>query len=134
MFPQPGGVAAALGLVVGKGFDAADQQARVAVGAQRCVNFVHIAFAGFGGQPLNQFARKHRIHLGGLRVFIPVNEDDVQVAAVAQLFAAPFAVADDAETRCFAVPVFQALPHPLRGDLHHGVSQRAQVISDLLYR
>jgi hypothetical protein len=65
VFPGPGGVAAALLLVVGIGLEAGHQQARVAVGAQRGVDLEQIAFAGLDGQPVDQLAHEGGVDLGG---------------------------------------------------------------------
>ena len=58
-------------------------------------------------------------------MFVFVDEDDVQITAVTQLFAAQFTVADDGYLRhifCVGdVLVFETLPAPLHGDTQYGV-------------
>ena len=97
MFPDPGGVAAALQLVVFKSGHGGGEQARVAVGAQGSVDFVQVAFAGFGGEPHDEFAHQRGVDFAGALVAVFVQKDQIQVAAVAQLQPAQFAVGDDGE-------------------------------------
>ena len=132
MFPGPCRVAAALLLVVGIGLETADQQAGVAVGAQGGVDLEEVALAGLDGQPVDELAHIGGIDLGGALIFVVKDENNVQIAAVAQLFAAQLAVAHDAKTWRVAVAVFQARPAPLGGDTQHAVGQCAQVVSHLL--
>ena len=103
VLPSPSGVAAALGLVVGKRLEVAHQQAGVAIGPQRGVDFVQIAFGGFDGQPVDDFAHVLGIDFAGLLVRVVVHKHNVQVAAIAQLFAAQLAVGQDGKSGRFAV-------------------------------
>jgi len=134
VFPGPGGVAAALLLVVGISRKTGHQQAGISVRPQGGVDLVQIALAGLYRQPVDQLAHKSGIHLGRALMIVFVNEHDVQVTAVAQLFAAQFSVGNDGNLRRFAVPLFQALPAPVRRYPQHRFSQRAQVIGHLLDR
>ena len=99
MLPSPGRVAAALLLVTGVGFKTCDQQARVAVRPQSGVNLKKIAFAGFKGQPGDEFSDQRGIHNRGLLVRIFIHKHDVKVASVAKFFAAQFAVGNDGNLR-----------------------------------
>jgi hypothetical protein len=121
VFPGPGRVAATVLLVVGVGVKGGDQQTRAAVGSQRGVDLEQVALGGLGGQPVDQLAHKGGIGLGGGLVGVFVDEDDVQVAAVAQLFATELAVTNDAELGHVAMARFQTLPDPLRGHAQHRV-------------
>ena len=134
VFPSPSGVAAALELVRGKGFKARDQQTRIAVGAQGGVNFVHIAFTGFHGQPIDEFAHHLAIDLAGALVVVVKHKHQVQIAAVAQLFAAQFAVGQDGQLGVGAVAGFQAAPAPAQGDAQHAVGQGAELVGHLFHR
>ena len=116
MLPGPSCVAAALLLVVGVGREAGHQQTRVAVGPERGVNLKQIAFAGFNGQPIDEFAYQVGIHLGGALVFILVDKHNVKIAAVAKFFSAQFAVRDDCQFWCCTVLVLQPLPAPVKRD------------------
>ena len=60
------------------------------------------------------------------------DENDVEVAAVAQFLAAQLAVADDAEARFVAVLLAQARPAPAHGDAQDAVGQRRQIVGHLL--
>ena len=133
MFPQPSSIGAALALVVGKRLPRTHQQTGVAIGPQCRVNFVDIAFAGFDGQPLNQLARKPRVDLPRLGVLVLVDKNDIEVAAVAQLFATPFAIAQHRKTGQDSVLCFQARPNPQSSYFNQGVSQQTQIICDLLH-
>ena len=84
VLPGPGGVAAALLLIVGIGVEGRDQQARVAVRAQRGVDLVQVTLAGLDGQPVDQLAHEGRIDLLRALVVVLVDEHDVEVAAVAE--------------------------------------------------
>ncbi|KAF5288817.1 hypothetical protein FQR65_LT20891 [Abscondita terminalis] len=130
----PCGIAAALLLVVGVRGEAGHQKARVAIGPQRRVYFEQVAFAGLDHQPVDELAHEGRIDLGGTLVLVVEHEDDVQVAAVAQLLAAELAVADDGELRRFAVPVLEPAPAPARRHAEHAVGQGAEIVGDLLHR
>ena len=88
MFPGPGGVRAALLLVVGVGAQGGYQEAGVAVRAQRGVDLVEVAFAGFDGQPVDQLAHQGAVDFARALVLVVVDKHNVQVAAVAQFFAA----------------------------------------------
>ena len=132
VLPGPRGVAAALLLVVGIRLEAGDQQARAAVGAQGGVDFVHIAFRGLEGQPVDHFAHMAGIHLLGVFGVVIVDEHDVQITAITELFATQLAIADDDHGRFIPVAVFQARPAPTGSDAQHRVGQRAQVIGHLL--
>ena len=134
MVPGPGGVAAALLLVVGVGVEGGDEQAGVAVGPQVGVDLVQIAFAGLDREPVDELAHQGGIDFGGALVFVLVDKDDVEVAAVAEFLAAELAVGNDGELRVFAVPPGQAAPAPARGDAQHGLGQRAQVVGHLFHR
>ena len=112
VFPGPSGVGAALLLVIGVGGKAADQQAGVAVRPQGGVDLVQIAFAGFDREPVDDFAHQHGVDLARVVVHIVVHKDQVQVAAVAQLFAAELAVGDDGHIGAALVRVFQTPPAP----------------------
>ena len=112
VLPDPSAVAAALRLVSRKGFHAADQQTGAAIGPQRGVDFIDIAFAGFQGQPLDQFAGEQGIDFMRLRVFVLEHKHNVQIAAVAQFFATPFAIAHDGKAGRVTVPGFDAWPDP----------------------
>jgi len=134
VLPGPGGVAAAPLLVVGEGLEAGHQQARIAVRAELGVDFEQVAFAGFHRQPVDELAHEGGVDLGGALVLVVEDEDDVEVAAVAQLLAAELAVADDAELRFLAVAPAQALPAPAGGQAQHAVGQRGEVVGHLLDR
>ena len=104
MLPGPGLVA----LVVGEGFEGADQQAGAAAGPQAGIDFVQIAGPGARGQPidnaLHQFGEKAGIvdlaRPGGQLPFAGaiVQEHQIQIGAVIELDAAQLAVGDDGET------------------------------------
>ncbi len=134
VLPGPGGVAAALLLVVGIGLEAGHQQAGVAVRAQLGVDLEQVALARLHGQPVDELAHEGGVDLGGAVVVVVENEDDVQVAAVAQLFAAQLAVADDGELRFVPVAALQSLPAPAAGHAQHAVGQQRQVVGHLLHR
>ena len=124
VLPNPSGIGAALTLVIGKRFPRSHQQASTAIGAQGSVDFIHITLTGFDGEPLNELAGKSRVNLPCLRVIILVDKDDIEVAAVAQFLAAPFAIAQHSKTRQFTVAHFQPRPNPQGGDLNQGVGQQ----------
>ena len=128
VFPGPGGVRAALLLVVGVSVKRGDQQAGVAVRAQRGVDLVQVAFAGFDGQPVDQLAHQVGIDLGCAFVVVGVDKHDVQVAAVAEFLAAKFAVGNDGQLGRLAMFVFQAAPAPAGGDAQHRLGQGAEVV------
>ena len=132
VFPGPGGVAAALLLVVGVSRKADDQQARAAIGPQGGVDLKQITFAGLYSEPVDDLAHQRGIDLAGLLVLVFVNKHNVQVAAVTQLFAAQLAVGNDGELRLLAVAGFQALPAPVGGQAQDGFGQRAQIVGHLL--
>ena len=140
VLPGPGGVAAAAGLVGLEGGDGGHEQARIAVGPQRGVDVEQLAGRGAQRQPGDELAHEGRVDLLGtlLLVFggvgVVVDEDDVEVAAVAQLLAAELAVGDDGQPRRRAVALLQARPGPAHGGVEHGVGQRRQVVGHLLHR
>jgi hypothetical protein len=134
VFPGPGGVGTALLLVVGVGGKAGDQQAGIAVGAQRRVNFIQVAFAGLDSQPVDELAHQRGIDLRRVFVVVVKDKHDVQIAAVAQFLAAQFAVGNDAKPGLRAVRLFQLTPAPAGGDSQDGIGQRAQVVGHLLHR
>ena len=131
VLPSPGGVAAALLLVVGERAKAADQHPRVAVGPQRGVDFKQVAFTRFDRQPVDELAHKGRVDFTGVVVFVVEHKHNVQVAAIAQFFAAQFAVPDDGKSGLLAVAVFQAAPTPLCGHAQHRVGQCREVVGHL---
>ena len=131
MLPGPGGVGAAVFLVVGVGFEAGHQQARAAVGPQRGVDLEQIAFTGLHGEPVDQLAHQRGIDFGGALVVVVEHEHQVQIAAVAQLFAAQLAVGDNAEQRRVAVLLAQQRPAPAQGDAQHAVGHGGQIIGHL---
>ena len=133
VFPGPCGVGAPLFLVIGIGAERRHQHAGIAIGAQRGVDFVQIAFAGFHGEPVDQLAHQCAINLCGPIVGIVVDKHDVQVAAVAQLLAAQLAIGNDRQLWHIAMAHFEARPAPSRGDAQHGFGQGAQVVGHLLY-
>ena len=131
MLPSPCGVLAALALVVGVGFERGHQESRIAVGPQGCVDFVQIAIACFNSQPVDEFAHIGRVNFAGAFVRVFVHKHDVQVAAIAQFFAAQFAVGEDGKEGLVAVALFEVLPYPAAGDSEHTVCQSAQVVCHL---
>ena len=133
VFPGPGGIAAALLLVVGVGVEAGHQQARVAVGTQRGVDLEQVSLAGLDGEPVDELAHEGRVCLGRALVVIVEDEDDVQVAAIAQFLAAQLAVADDAELWRLPMAVPEPGPAPLGRDAQNAVGQGAQVVGHLLH-
>ena len=138
VFPGPGGVAAAATLVFVEGGGRGHQQAGAAVGAQRGVDLEQLPRGGAQGQPGDQLAHEGGIDLlravgVGLGIVV-VEEDHVQVAAVAQLQPAQLAVGDHGELRLVAVAVFHALPAPACGHAQYRIGQCAQVIGHLLHR
>ena len=132
VLPGPGGVAAALLLVVGIGRKADDQQTRAAIGPQGGVDLKQITFAGLDREPVDDLADQGRINLAGLLVLVFVNKHNVEVTAVTQLFAAQLAVGNDGELGRLAVAGFQALPAPVGGQAQHGFGQGAQIVGHLL--
>jgi len=72
MLPRPGGVRAALLLVIGIRRKAGNQQSGVAIGSQCGVNFVQIALASFDSQPVDEFAHQSAISLVGTFIIIVI--------------------------------------------------------------
>ena len=137
MLPSPCRITAALLLVTGVGSKTGDQQARVAVRPQSRVNFKQIAFTGFNVQPGDNFSNQGGIHNRSLLLGILVNKHKVQIASVAELFAAQLAVGNDGDLRLPGwgwMFILKTCPAPLDGDAKHRFGQRAQVISHLLDR
>ena len=66
-------------------------------------------------------------------MFVVIHKHDVQIAAVAQFFAAQFAISQDGKLRFVAMPLLEVLPHPLAGDLQHAVRECTQIIGHLLH-
>ena len=132
VLPCPRGVAAALLLVVGIGGKRGDQHPRVAVGPQCGVNLIQITLARLDGQTVDQLSHQRGVDLAGTLVLIFIDENDVQIAAITQLLATQFAVGNDGKLVVLAMTVFETAPAPLGGDPQHRVSQRAQVIGNLL--
>ena len=85
VLPKPCGVAAALELVALVRFYGGGKQARVAVGAQGGVDFVEVAFAGFAGEPSDEFAHQHGVDFARALVGVFVDKDQIQIAAIANL-------------------------------------------------
>ena len=121
-------------LVIGIGAEGCYQQTRVAVGAQRSVNFVQIAFAGFDGEPVDEFAHQGPVDFTGALIVVFVDKHNVQVAAVAQLQAAELAVGNDGQLGLVAVAGFQADPAPVGAGAQHRLRQGTQVVGHLLHR
>ena len=132
VFPGPRCVAATLLLVVGVGFKAGDQHARIAVGPQGGVDLVQVAFSGLHGQPVDQFAHQGGVDLTGTFIIVLVDEHNVEVTAVPQFLAAELAIGNDGKLMGLAVPGFEAIPAPARRDAQHGFGQGTQIVRDLL--
>ena len=139
VFPGPGGVAAAPDLVAVEGRDRGHEQARVAVGPQRGVDVEQLARTRAQREPGDEFAHEGAINflqplLVVLVLFeaVVVQEDHVQVAAIAQFLAAQLAIGDDRQPRLFAVTLFEARPGPAQRQVEHRVGQRAELIGHLL--
>ena len=120
VLPGPSRIATAPLLVIGVGGEAGDQQTRVAVRAQRGVNLKQIALAGFNGQPVDELAHQSCVHLGGLLMVVLVYKNNVQVAAVAQFFAAELSIGNDCQLGLVTVAVSQALPAPIHRNAERG--------------
>ncbi len=137
VLPGPRGVAAAPGLVVLERGHRRDQQTRVAVRAQRRVDLEQLAGGGAHRQPGDHLAHESAVDLGGLvgiGLGIVVDEDDVEVAAVAELLAAELAVGDDRQLRLGPVGVLQMLPGPAHRTRQRRVGERGKIVGDLLDR
>ncbi|OIQ66357.1 hypothetical protein GALL_520740 [mine drainage metagenome] len=134
VFPGPGGIAAALLLVVGIRRKAGNEQAGIAVGAQCRVNFIQIALAGLDREPVDELAHQIGIHLGGAFVIVVKDKYKVQVAAVTQFLAAELAVGDDAKTGLLAVNFFEPAPAPAGGNAQHGIGQGAKLVGHFFHR
>ena len=132
MLPGPGGVAAAPDLVALEGGDRGHEQARVAVGSQRGVDVEQLAGGGSQRQPGDELAHKVAVDLlGAIRVGlvgVVVQEDHVQIAAVAQFFAAQLAVGNDGKAGCLAVVLAQPGPDPAQGAAERGVGQGREIV------
>jgi hypothetical protein len=136
VFPGPRGVAAAAALVGLEAGHRRHQQPRVAVGPQGGVDVEQLAGRRAQRQPGDELAHEGAIDLlravlVGL-VAVVVEEDDVEVAAVAQLLAAELAVGDDGQAAVVAVALAQARPGPAQHGFEHRVGQRRQVVGHLL--
>ncbi len=137
VFPGPRRVAAAAGLVLLEGADRRDQQTRVAVRAQRGVDVEQLAGGGAQRQPGDQLADEGCVDL--LRLLgvagraIVVEEDDVEVAAVAEFLAAELAVGDHRQPRLGTVALLEPRPGPAQRDRDQRVGQQRQVVGDLLH-
>ena len=117
VLPGPRRVAAAAGLVVLERRHRRDQQAGVAVRPERRVDVEQLAGGGAHRQPGDELADEGAVDLGrlvGLGLGIVVDEDDVEVAAVAELLAAELAVGDDRQLRLRPMRRLQVLPGPAR--------------------
>ena len=60
-----------------------------------------------------------------------IHKHDVQVTAVAQLFAAELAVGEDGKLWFVAMALLEVLPHPTAGDFQYRIGQCAQVVGHL---
>ena len=120
VLPGPGGVAAAAGLVVRRtSRSRSTRRNPLPFGHRhRRVDVEQLAGGGSRRQPADQLAHERAVDLGGLvgvGLGIVVDEDDVEVAAVAELLAAELAVGDDGELRLGPVRRLEVRPGPAQG-------------------
>src|SRR6185503_18800020 len=87
----------ARGLVFAERVERAHEQPRRAVGTQTQVDLVEHARGRVAAEPRVHALRDAREALGRLRA--AVQEDDVEIRAVAELLAAELSIADDAQAR-----------------------------------
>ena len=104
MLPWPCSKSILVALVARERVERRDQQAGVAIGPQPQIDLEQLAGRCVCRQPRHQSAREQQIHLGCRRVFIVIQENQIEVGFITELFAAELAVTDHSETRHIAVP------------------------------
>ncbi len=132
MLPGPGSVAASLKLIALERRHRGHQQPRITVRAQCGVDLVEHAESRLQRQPGQDLAHEGAVDLGSPIVIIVVDEDQIEIAAVAQFLAAELAVGDHRDPVLIAVALTQVLPAPVEHAVQIGIGQRRQIVRDLL--